>query len=696
MECIITSELDEITKNIINFLNEKSNILQLEDSILYHNYPFFLDEEGENIPSEILIISKYGIFIIWIVRDVKIDPDSILEVNDVIEQLMFVIQSKLMINRTLRRFKINTPEYITTPRIYAPILDAGINFKYPVYRNEEQLFRSIKKIINNSEIFHDLEYQEIRATLEGSKPLKQKKKRKVNSKKSKGYIVNELENKIALFDKRQRTFFSKPIEGPTRIRGLAGSGKTIVLTMKAAILHLSNPEAEIVYTFWTKSLYQQIKQWITKFYTQYSSGRKPNWEKIKILHGWGSKRKDGLYRNICLSNGQTPLSLTYLKDYAYPFDEACKRLLKNVNLTPEFDYILIDEGQDFPASFIQICNKVSKDNKFVLAYDDQQSIFQSKAPNPGDIFGYDEHHNPKKDFKEDLILHKVYRNPREVLISAHALGFGIYGNKIVQVIEDMDYWEDIGYEVIEGCPVSGSIIKVKRPEKNSLSFISTNFKPEEIIKVEVCQDLDHQISKLVQLIKNDIEVEKLNPDDILVITVNDYNAKSVLQKLSDALEKENILSNDIHTDPFNIMNFFIKDHVTLSTIHKAKGNEAYSVYIICIDFLFQFPNLIKRNRLFTGITRSKAWVTLMGVGEYAEECQNEIKKALSNCPYLIFKYPDEEEIKRIKRELSFDSVLKMKKYRLLEELISQFGEDLSDEELETIVQDFITARKDNV
>ena len=142
--------------------------------------------------------------------------------------------------------------------------------------------------------------------------------------------------------------------------------------------------------------------------------------------------------------------------------------------------------------------------------------------------------------------------------------------------------------------------------------------------------------------------------------------------------------------------FFIKNRVTLSTIHKAKGNEAYSVYIICVDFLFQNPNLIKRNRLFTGITRSKAWVTLMGVGRYAQECQNEIENALSNYPLLIFKYPDEEVIKKIKRELSFDSIQKMKKYKLLEAFISKYGEDLSDEELESIIKDFIISRKNNV
>ncbi len=695
VETIISRKESEIAKEIIDKLREKSEYLHLQDSILYYNYPFFLDDEGELIESKILIISKYGILIIWVIDEVEIDNDSVLETNETIEQLTYTIQSKLLVNRTLRKFKKEIVEYVTLPLIYAPLLKTNITSEYPIFQNEEKLVDSLNNSIRNLEELTDLEYQEIRATLEGSKPLKKKKRREITSETSKGKIISELEKKIALFDRQQRLFFPKPIEGPTRIRGLAGSGKTIILTMKAAMLHLSNPDAEIIYTFWTKSLYQQIKQWITNFYRQYSNGRKPNWKKIQVLHGWGSKQKEGVYRLICLANRINPLSLTELKSYADPFDVACKRLIKEVNLLPKYDYILIDEGQDFPASFIQICDKLAKDHRFVLAYDDQQSIFQSKAPNPGEIFGYDKNNNPKRTFKDDFILYKVYRNPREVLICAHALGFGIYGKKIVQVIEDMDYWEDIGYLVKEGVAISGSIIKVERPEENSITFISTFYKPEEIIRVEVCQNLEKEIERLVYLIKRDIEVENLNPDDILVITVNDYSAKLVLRKVSKALEEVDIFSNNIHSDPFDTLDFFIKDRVTLSTIHKAKGNEAYSVYIICVDFLFQFPNLIKRNRLFTGITRSKAWVTLMGTGKYAEECRGEIIEALSKYPCLIFKYPDEEEVKRIKRELSQISIQKMKKYKLLEELISKYGEEFSDEELETIIQDFIKTRKVN-
>ena len=50
--------------------------------------------------------------------------------------------------------------------------------------------------------------------------------------------------------------------------------------------------------------------------------------------------------------------------------------------------------------------------------------------------GADENGDPAITLDEDVVLHKCYRNPLEVLVCAHALGFGIYGKKIVQMLEN--------------------------------------------------------------------------------------------------------------------------------------------------------------------------------------------------------------------------------------------------------------------
>ncbi len=58
--------------------------------------------------------------------------------------------------------------------------------------------------------------------------------------------------------------------------------------------------------------------------------------------------------------------------------------------------------------------------------------------------------------------------------------------------------------------------------------------------------------------------------------------------------------------------------VTFTGVFRAKGNEAGMVYIInahdCFRSYSKAMLALNRNRLFTGITRSKGWVRVLGVG----------------------------------------------------------------------------------
>ncbi|MHC5732134.1 MAG: ATP-binding domain-containing protein, partial [Nostoc sp.] len=68
----------------------------------------------------------------------------------------------------------------------------------------------------------------------------------------------------------------------------------------------------------------------------------------------------------------------------------------------------------------------------------------------------------------------------------------------------------------------------------------------------------------------------------------------------------------------NANNFWHEGAVTVSRIHRAKGNEANMVYIVGLDNIAKDESNIKlRNQLFVALTRSRAWVNLSGVnGNY--------------------------------------------------------------------------------
>ena len=74
---------------------------------------------------------------------------------------------------------------------------------------------------------------------------------------------------------------SDPI-GIQRIRGMAGSGKTVILARKAVELHTKHPEWDIIVTFNTWALKKQIVALIDKFYSIKNNGQKPNYKKLRV------------------------------------------------------------------------------------------------------------------------------------------------------------------------------------------------------------------------------------------------------------------------------------------------------------------------------------------------------------------------------------------------------------------------------
>ena len=142
------------------------------------------------------------------------------------------------------------------------------------------------------------------------------------------------------------------VNGVQRIRGLAGSGKTIVLARKVAYLHAKNPDWKIAVTFNTRSLKKQFENLITSFVYE-QTNELPNFEKIKIIHAWGSPSMEGVYYNAALSTNSKYFDFRSAKNYRKStdqneFDFACKALLDHQHsFSPLYDLILIDEAQDF-------------------------------------------------------------------------------------------------------------------------------------------------------------------------------------------------------------------------------------------------------------------------------------------------------------------------------------------------------------
>ena len=91
---------------------------------------------------------------------------------------------------------------------------------------------------------------------------------------SRGAKLKRLEDSIATLDNRQSRAVIETVNGVQRIRGLAGSGKTIVLALKAAYLHVQHPDWRIAVTFNTRSLKGQFRRLINNFSVE-QAGEEP-------------------------------------------------------------------------------------------------------------------------------------------------------------------------------------------------------------------------------------------------------------------------------------------------------------------------------------------------------------------------------------------------------------------------------------
>jgi len=494
-----------------------------------------------------------------------------------------------------------------------------------------------------------------------------RKKRELRNANSKGTKIKSLEDSIANLDKQQSAAVVETFDGVQRLRGLAGSGKTIVLALKVAYLHARHPDWMIAVTFNTRSLKKQFENLITTFVLE-QANEEPDWDKVRILNAWGAaggKDRSGIYYEFCCDHGVTYHDFRSAGQFGADkqFEGACDAALQSVKqFIPKYDAILVDEAQDFSPNFLLLCYEYLKTpNRLVFAYDELQNLGKRSLPPVEDIFGKNADGSPRVVLhadepgkpKQDIVLDICYRNSRPVLSTAHALGFGIYRppeKDLVQIFENKNLWIDIGYEVKDGQLEDGQHVTLRRTSKSSPAFLENHSAPEDLISFESFKSESEQTAWLVSAIEGNLTVDELLPDDIVVINPDPITTRDAVKDARRILMEKGINSNlagvtssaDVFSQPGT---------VTFTGVFRAKGNEAAMVYVInaqdCFSAFLPGDVARVRNRLFTAVTRSKAWVRVLGFGRGMEGLKAEFERAKAANFELRFKYPTEGERKQM-------------------------------------------------
>lgn len=537
----------------------------------------------------------------------------------------------------------------------------------------------------------------------------QKKRSNVKLGDSRGFIIREIEKEIANLDEWQKKAALEVPDGPQRIRGLAGTGKTIVLALKAAYLHTQYPDWNILITYFTRSLKQQYEELVTKFVEDFS-GDKPDWSKLKLMHSWGNNSEEGVYFNLAQKYRAPIHTLTSaINKYGRKntFRDICEELLSFTQkdiANNEYDAIIIDEAQDLPSPFFRLIYKNIKNPKRIIwAYDELQNLSDMEMPSLEEMFGKDEYgdlliniNNVDNEPKRDIILPICYRNPPWTLSMAHALGFGIYNQKRslpIQTFDNPKLWRDIGYSVSEGRLDYGKKVVIERKNNAAPQYFEKLLNVEDSITFSCFKTKEDQFAWVAQEIEKNITIDELEPDDILVVFPDSYTSKSDYANFQKYLVKHRI--NSILAGVNSSQDTFkMNDNITCSGIYRAKGNESPMVYIINVEYCNDGIELVKlRNVLFTAITRSRAWVRLCGVDGGCKDLYKEFEKCKSLEFRLSFKVPTKAEmnkIRKLNREKTEEEIETVNKAKInVEELISMVEKGDIDQdllpELETLI-----------
>lgn len=527
------------------------------------------------------------------------------------------------------------------------------------------------------------------------KPIR--KRLSVTRNGSKGGILRNMEKEIANLDQWQKHAAVELPNGPQRIRGLAGSGKTIVLALKAAYLHARNPNWQIAITFQTRSLYQQFRDLIRRFTFEHLSDE-PDWEQLHILHAWGSRQQPGVYSEIAKRNGIDPKNfLEARQSYGYDaaFDGACRELATELEKksSPEmiYDALLIDEAQDLPHSFFEVAYLSTKQPKrIVWAYDELQNLGVYAMSPPSELFGKDSTGRPRvaelrNDLgqpKQDIVLPICYRNTPWALTIAHALGFGIYrAGGLVQFFDDPDLWTEIGYNIISGEIAPGRDVILKRRPDSYPDFFDKLLNSADAVQCKVFKNVTEQADWVADQINKNILEDELTLRDILVILANPFTGQKDAGRVMRALEHYELASH-LAGITSSVDELFTDDSIATSGIYRAKGNEAAMVYILNSEYGLEGSELIKRrNVLFTGITRSRAWVRLCGCGSSMSKLKAEVDRVVDEDYKLRIRVPTAQQLQHLRRIHRDMTAEEISRTRQVEKGLSEFVEMIDRGEL---------------
>mgnify|MGYP003308452049 CR=1 FL=1 len=438
-------------------------------------------------------------------------------------------------------------------------------------------------------------------------------------------LVEKVRHKIQLFDGDQTRFiYDSSQKKVIKIQGLSGTGKTELLLHKLKELYTSSDDVRIFFTCHNKILASSLRSRIQSFFNYMKVNKQIDWdERLWCANAWGRSfdSNSGLYRYLCHYYGLTYYGFSYNTS----FDQLCKHALAELRqkgeIKPCFDYVIVDESQDFDENFEELC-KVVTSKQVYMAGDVFQSIFAEHIV---------------KAYNADFLLGKCYRTAPDTLMFAHALGLGLFEDKRYRWLSNKD-WETCGYSVKSN---SGTMTLSREPnvrfDGDELTYESV-----KVYKLIESSSISDFVCNVIREM-NDENNGNLKPDDVAIIFVDEKsNNYNLANQITMAINSEfNWETNKAYESKEAK-----KNTVLISNRNNVKGLEY--PYVICITESILDSHQY-RNALYTMLTRSFIR-SYMVITDYSYQLPKEIIDGLHQIKdnhTMTVRIADEAEEKEI-------------------------------------------------
>lgn len=483
-------------------------------------------------------------------------------------------------------------------------------------------------------------------------------------------LLEKIKNKIVLFDWDQTRFiYEEKRKKDIYIQWLAWTGKTELLLHKLKEIYLSSDTSKIFFTCKNIALSRELNKRIPEFFNFMKVEKQIEKNKrLWVTNAWWSLSdiNSGLYRYICNFYDLQFFTFWQVSSFEKVINytlEEIKKIDKD-SFKFAFDYILIDESQDFPDNFFELCKIITKEQVYI-AWDLFQDIFNNHIDN--------------REIKPDYILNKCYRTDPKTLMFAQSIWMGLFETPHLNWLNDTS-WKDIWYKIKKEWK---NVYLSREPIRRFDDLDVWEYSSMNIIEVK-----DNYTSDIIKIINQLIETNPtITANDIWIIYLDDDY--KFLCSFANNLEFELASNLKWWLNKAYETKEKINNEIFISNKNHVKGLEF--PFVICFTNKI-LDNYSYRNTLYTMLTRSFLQSYLLVKNNSNLEVLKEWLKIINDEKCIKTIEPTPEELEKIKETIiSYKKTEKLSYRDFIANLISELK---IEEEIDVVIK-FLSGTKYN-